>query len=184
MASIDAVRLNPFEGTPKSLHPPGVGVPSLAMDDALSAFQQTSGWSYGGLGSAYAEGQIFLGYPVLAALMQRVEYMNAISSIADDMTRKWIEFKASAGVDKSGRIEELTDKFEVDPCSGRGQDPPHSGARLRTRASLPRHGRHRRPRRTEAGSRHRGALGRHGVQDARKAASRASSYRAGVGLAA
>jgi uncharacterized protein len=61
------------------------------------AFQQTSGWSYGGLGSAYAEGQIFLGYPVLAALMQRVEYMNAISSIADDMTRKWIEFKASAG---------------------------------------------------------------------------------------
>ena len=61
---------------------------------------------------AYAEGQIFLGYPVLAALMQRVEYMNAISSIADDMTREWIEFKASAGVDKSGRIKELTDKFE------------------------------------------------------------------------
>ena len=104
--------VNPFEGTPKSLHPPGVGMPSMAMDDVITAFQQTSGWSYGGLGSAYAEGQIFLGYPVLAALMQRVEYMNAISSIADDMTRKWIEFKASAGVDKSGRIKELTDKFE------------------------------------------------------------------------
>jgi uncharacterized protein len=67
----------------------------------------------GGLNSAIAEGQIFLGYPTLGALMQRVEYMNAIASIADDMTRKWIEFKASAGLDKSDRIKALTDKFEA-----------------------------------------------------------------------
>jgi uncharacterized protein len=85
----------------------------MAMDDAYSEFAGTSGWSYGGLSSAIAEGQIFLGYPTLAALMQRVEYMNAIASIADDMTRKWIEFKASAGVDKSDRIKALKDKFEA-----------------------------------------------------------------------
>jgi uncharacterized protein len=35
------------------------------------------------------------------------------AGIADDMVRKWIEFKASAGVDKSDRIKALTDKFEA-----------------------------------------------------------------------
>ena len=106
---------NPFAGTPRTLHPPGVGAPhpTQAMDDAYSAFSSYAGWSYGGLGGAVAEGQIFLGYPILAALGQRVEYVNAISSIADDMVRKWIEFKASAGVDKSDRIKALKDKFEA-----------------------------------------------------------------------
>ncbi len=109
-------RLDPFTASHRALHPPGVGkppAPGLAMDDAYSEFAGTSGWSYGGLSSAIAEGQIFLGYPTLAALMQRVEYMNALASIADDMTRKWIEFKASAGVDKSDRIKALKDKFEA-----------------------------------------------------------------------
>jgi uncharacterized protein len=101
---------DPFAAVPRLLHPPGVG---LAMDDAFSEFGTTAGWSYGGLSAAIAEGQIFLGYPTLAAMLQRVEYMNAIASIADDMTRKWIEFKASAGLDKSDRIKALEDKFEA-----------------------------------------------------------------------
>ena len=108
--------VNPFEIDLSKLHPPGVrglGEEGMALDNAyLSEFGNASGWSYNALGSAIAEGQVFLGYPTLAALMQRVEYINAIMSIADDMTRKWIEFKAKAGVDKSERIDALKDKFE------------------------------------------------------------------------
>jgi uncharacterized protein len=106
---------NPFQIDLSKLHPAGVVPPEakLAMDSIYSEFGTTAGWSYGGLSAAIAEGQVFLGYPTLAALMQRVEYLNAVASIADDMTRKWIEFKASAGVDKSERINDLKDKFEA-----------------------------------------------------------------------
>ena len=46
---------------------------------------------------------MFLGYPTLA-LGQRAEYQNILKTIADDMTRKSIRLKASAGVDKSEKI--------------------------------------------------------------------------------
>jgi len=68
--------INPFIAEHSRLHPPGVGPPrepGMAMDDAYGLFGGTAGWSYGGLSSAIAEGQIFLGYPTLSALMQRVE---------------------------------------------------------------------------------------------------------------
>jgi hypothetical protein len=81
---------NPFQIDLSKLHPAGVVPPEakLAMDSIYSEFGTTAGWSYGGLSAAIAEGQIFLGYPTLAALMQRVEYLNAVATIADDMTRK------------------------------------------------------------------------------------------------
>lgn len=82
--------VDPFVADHSKLHPPGVGprpVPGMAMDDAYGAFAVTSA--------------------------QRVEYLNALMSIADDMTRKWIEFKAKAGLDKTERIEALKDKFEA-----------------------------------------------------------------------
>jgi hypothetical protein len=62
---------------------------------------------------AYLEGQMFLGYPTLATMAQRVEYQNMVMSIADDMTRKWIRLKAKAGVDKSDKIEAINDKLEA-----------------------------------------------------------------------
>ena len=62
---------------------------------------------------------MFLGYPTLAVMSQRAEYNTMVHTIADDMTRKWIELRASAAadgsgakVDKSEKIKSLTDKFE------------------------------------------------------------------------
>ena len=63
--------------------------------------------------SAYLEGQMFLGYPTLALMSQRAEYQNMVKTIADDMTRKWIRLKASAGVDKSEKIKRIEDKLEA-----------------------------------------------------------------------
>jgi len=103
----------------QALHPPGV---TMAMDDAYNSFSPTAGWSVRSLGSAIAEGQVFLGYPTLAALLQRVEYMNAVMSYADDMTRKWIEFKASAGTDKQERIDAITDKWDALQVQARMKD--------------------------------------------------------------
>ena len=63
--------VNPFEIDLSKLHPPGVrglGEEGMALDNAyLSEFGNASGWSYNALGSAIAEGQVFLGYPTLAA---------------------------------------------------------------------------------------------------------------------
>jgi hypothetical protein len=39
------------------------------------------------LASGFAEGTIFLGYPTLAVMAQRAEYMNMSTSLADDETR-------------------------------------------------------------------------------------------------
>lgn len=139
--------VNPFQVDPSKLHPPGVrGVDEkgMALDNAyLSDFSNSAGWSYGALRGAIAEGQIFLGYPTLAALMQRVEYINAMMSIADDMTRKWIEFKAKAGLDKSERIEEAEGQVRGHHPTGFAQDPRCSGSRLWSVARLHRHWRHR-----------------------------------------
>ena len=63
--------------------------------------------------SASLEGQMFLGYPTLALMSQRAEYQNMVKTIADDMTRKWIRLKASAGVDKSAKIKRIEDKLEA-----------------------------------------------------------------------
>jgi uncharacterized protein len=103
---------NPF-APPPSLHPT-----PMAMDQAWDGGLGYSRWAFGALGSAVEEGQMFLGYPVLAAMSQRAEYNRMVTTIADDMTRKWIEFKASAaatqrGIDKSDKIKAMNDKFEA-----------------------------------------------------------------------
>ncbi|HBC7422509.1 TPA: DUF1073 domain-containing protein [Serratia marcescens] len=91
--------------------PPGV-IPAsreasaLAMDstpyDVLN--NMSIGTNYSG----------FAGYPVLAALSQRVEYANMHSVLADEMTRNWIEVKShSEDADMVKTMEAALRKFDI-----------------------------------------------------------------------
>jgi phage-related protein (TIGR01555 family) len=80
----------------------------IAMD---SAFAGAGDW-LGAIGaSLYAEGQIFLGYPELAAMAQRPEYRVISETIAQEMTREWIEFTTAGDDNKADRIKEIEDEL-------------------------------------------------------------------------
>jgi uncharacterized protein len=88
---------------------PGSG---MAMDDA-------SGWAGGNAGYPYQNylglnsfSLYFPGYPYLAMLAQRTEYLQPVHTHAKDMTREWIEFTTNGKKDKGKRIEQLTQRFE------------------------------------------------------------------------
>ena len=90
--------------------PPGVrpaDAPEIAMDD--TGQQWPANWANGmsGIGC----GLFFPGYPYLAELWQRPEYRNPIETIAEEMTRKWIEFKSIGDTDVSDKIEQITQAF-------------------------------------------------------------------------
>ena len=98
---------NPFQ-LPQ--HPPQATPPAplrMAMD-------QNFGWASGAwasgiyLGGVGAEGQQFLGFPYLAELAQRPEYRVISETIADDATRKWVDFEVT-GKEK----EKKTPGFEA-----------------------------------------------------------------------
>lgn len=100
---------NPFSLS-RSLHPPAA-IPKAALGQD-AAIDETLAWAAQGvMSSAFAEGQIFLGYPLLAVLAQRPEYRVVTETIAGEMTREWIEFKSTGEDDKSKRIKELTDEM-------------------------------------------------------------------------
>lgn len=105
---------NPFEPAQPF---PGV-VPTdakLAMDSEPADWfgQAAVAWtSEGYYSSSFAEGTTFLGYSELALLAQRAEYRVASQTIAEDMTREWIEFEASGDEDKTDKIKQLTDECE------------------------------------------------------------------------
>ena len=121
-------RLNPFQ--PAQPFPGVVGegrpkIPKLAMDaadawktyamDDVGAITAGAGW-IGGSGqnyyaSAYAEGQEWLGYAVLALLAQRPEYRIMVSTVATEMTREWISFK-SKSEDKSEHVRKRIEQIE------------------------------------------------------------------------
>ena len=70
----------------------------MAMDSATSwaSTQWESGaWAQGVFSSLGAEGLLFLGYPYLSELAQRPEYRVISETIADDATRKWIDFEVT-----------------------------------------------------------------------------------------
>lgn len=91
--------------------PPGV-VPSdkrMAMDSAIAGWAN-SAWLDGAVfNSISAEGVQFLGYPFLSQLAQRPEYRVISETIADDCTRKWIDF------DVTGDEKEIQDRLSKDP---------------------------------------------------------------------
>lgn len=94
----------------RSLHPPGVAGPKMAMDwgeDTLSAQSWAQSWP--GVG-CMAEG--FLGYPILAELALRVEFRRIVETVASEMTREWIKLKSTGDEDKSDKITQINDAMQ------------------------------------------------------------------------
>jgi hypothetical protein len=94
-------------------HPPGV-VPKdagLAMDDD-GCLNSSFSWAQAAFYSTFAEGTTFLGYPYLAELAQRAEYLWISETISTEMTRKWIKIKSKGDSDKTDRIHKIEEAFE------------------------------------------------------------------------
>lgn len=84
---------------------PGSG---MAMDDAGGGGPFPYLGYMGGLNSFSL---YFPGYPYLAMLSQRSEYLSPTHTHAKDMTREWIEFTTKGKSDKSKKIEEIESRF-------------------------------------------------------------------------
>ncbi len=82
--------------------------PAMAMDDA-TAFGQFQAFA---INAGFSEGLFWLGYPYLSELSQRPEYRVFIETIAEEMTRKWIEFETADDEDKGDKIKRLEDACE------------------------------------------------------------------------
>jgi phage-related protein (TIGR01555 family) len=93
-----------------SIYQPAPGVlPSntkLAMDDTITS---ALNWAGTAIGSVFAEGMAFLGYPELAGLATRAEYRRISEIIAVEMTRKWIKISSKGDDDKTDKIAKLED---------------------------------------------------------------------------
>ncbi|MHB8272705.1 anti-CBASS protein Acb1 family protein, partial [Bradyrhizobium sp.] len=104
-------------------------LPTMAMDNALVgnlAFSANQWLSGSLLGGVAGEGLQFLGYTYLAELTQRAEFQVASVTIADDATRKWIDF------DVTGDEKDQAEKREKDPkgYDERMADPDERKKRL------------------------------------------------------
>lgn len=103
--------ISPFKVDLSTIHPPQA-TPSagMAMDSyEMPAYEWAASVS---VESAIAEGQAFLGYPLLSELAQRPEYRRISETIAGEMTSKWIKFVAKGEEDKSERIAKIEEEFE------------------------------------------------------------------------
>ncbi|MDB5448410.1 MAG: uncharacterized protein JWQ97_3727 [Phenylobacterium sp.] len=103
-----AQTFNPFAVDPAKLHP-SASRPKIAMDESVS---QANAWAASAITGVLAEGQAFLGYPVLAELAQRPEYRRISETIARHMTRKWIKLQATGEGDKSEKIAAIEDTMK------------------------------------------------------------------------
>ncbi len=87
--------------------PPRAMPPSqhrMAMDESLS--WASTQWAGGVFANVAGEGLLFLGYPYLSELAQRPEYRVISETIADDATRKWIDFEITGNKDDDKRRAE------------------------------------------------------------------------------
>ena len=83
----------------------------LAMDSGQTL--EVVGWaSQLGYNSAFFEGTTFLGYAYLSELAQRAEYRVMTEVIASEMTREWIDLKATGEDSKEERIKDLADALK------------------------------------------------------------------------
>ena len=102
-----SVRPFAIPGAAKGVLPEGA--PDMAADSQIVG---ASAWAGGYYGYAFTEGLEFLGYPYLSELAQRPEYRRMVEVIATEMTRKWIELKASGNDDKTEKIKAIADEME------------------------------------------------------------------------
>ena len=90
----------------------------LAMDSNMT--WGAAQWAEAAFNGIAGEGLLFLGYPYLSELSQRPEYRTITETIADDATRKWIDFeitgndedKERARKDPEGEAERRADPDE------------------------------------------------------------------------
>lgn len=91
--------MNPFQlpqFPPRAVPPQKL---RMAMDENLGwAGVQ---WAGAALGAIGGEGLLFLGYPYLSELAQRPEYRVISETIADDATRKWLDFEVTGDDEKA-----------------------------------------------------------------------------------
>lgn len=113
-------------------HPPEATPPEgyrMAMDNVLS--WADSNWSasgsYGVLSAMGAEGMLFPGYPYLSQLAQRPEYRVFSETIADDATRKGMDFEVT-GNENERRREQANDRAGFEERMG---DPDERKKRLK-----------------------------------------------------
>lgn len=95
---------NPYKIRPELFGPVATHIrdkrPKLAMDQNGTLMNQNAvvvqAWQAGGLlGAAVSEGLLFLGYPYLSQLAQRPEFRLFGEIRAQEMTRKWTEFRGT-----------------------------------------------------------------------------------------
>jgi hypothetical protein len=102
----DPFRLPQFP--PKAMPPKDL---QMAMDEGIS--WASNQWAGDVIGSISAEGLQFLGYPFLSELALRPEYRVISETIADDATRKWIDFDVSGGEADEDRRKEKEDEDQA-----------------------------------------------------------------------
>ncbi|RYY79942.1 MAG: DUF1073 domain-containing protein [Moraxellaceae bacterium] len=76
---------------------------SLAMDSAMPM-------NYANLAGASMD---FPGYPILSELSQRSEYRSPTTTLATEMTRKWVSFKSIGDEDRSEQIKLIEQAFDT-----------------------------------------------------------------------
>jgi hypothetical protein len=83
---------------------PGV-VPEERLQEVMA--QDSTPYGYlGGFGTFSCQNH-FPGYPYLAQLAQRPEYRKMVSTLAEEMTRKWISLSASGDENKTEKVQQL-----------------------------------------------------------------------------
>ena len=88
---------------------PGSG---MAMDDLGPGAGGSPAFPYQGYFGLNSFSIYFPGYPYLAMLAQRTEYIQPVMTHAKDMTREWIEFTAKGKANKAKKISEIEERFE------------------------------------------------------------------------
>ncbi len=84
----------------------------MAMDDLGPGAGGTAAFPYQGYFGLNSFALYFPGYPYLAMLAQRTEYIQPTQTHAMDMTREWIEFTTKGKSDKAKKIQEIEERFE------------------------------------------------------------------------
>lgn len=98
----------PKEKRPLVAYQPAPGVVPANVRTEVMA-QDAIPYDYvNGLG-VYSCQNGFPGYPYLAELSQLPEYRKMVSTLAEEMTRKWIEITVSGDEDKADRVKQLED---------------------------------------------------------------------------
>lgn len=110
-------------------------LPTMAMDNALAGNLNFAGDQWlngGGFFGLPGEGLLFLGYTYLSELAQRPEFRVMSETIADDATRKWIDF------DVVGDAREQEEEKLKDPVGfqEKQDDPDEKEKRLKAAGKL------------------------------------------------